>query len=250
MSKNNAENIWDIGVITAFIFGLVGFILLGIQAEYKLYDSIIGWFGIIFIIFAFILGIFCGILQKAPSYQISKISKHPEQKLFDHYIEQESNRIIRKDNISDTRDREAVRQLVKIRANSVDVIQDIQNVSKEKAEEIFEKFEIKEEKRVANHTTFEGRISISDKNKLKSILGTKCMACGKDLSEIYGNIGTNYIELHHKIPYSDIKENETRVLNKDDFCVLCPDCHRMIHKLPNAEDIDLLTRIINLNKKS
>lgn len=47
-----------------------------------------------------------------------------------------------------------------------------------------------------------------------------------------------------------MKENEIRILTDKEFCVLCPNCHRMIHKLSNAGDIDLLTRIIKLNRKT
>ena len=127
------------------------------------------------------------------------------------------------------------------------MIQRITGVSEAQAEDIANNIEIQETKKVANHIQYEGRISIANKNKVKSILGAKCMACGKDMSEIYGDIGKNYIELHHKIPYSDMKENDTRTLSLDDFCVLCPDCHRMIHRLPDAGDIDMLARIIKIN---
>ena len=46
------------------------------------------------------------------------------------------------------------------------------------------------------------------------------MACGKNMEESFGDIGKGYIELHHKIPYADMKENEERVLKISDF--LCP----------------------------
>ena len=104
---------------------------------------------------------------------------------------------------------------------------------------IDESITVKEEKRVVNHIAYEGRISNADKKRLKALLGYKCSACGKNMAQIYGNIGQHFIELHHKIPYSEIKENEERTLTDKEFCVLCPDCHRMIHKLPDASDIDL-----------
>lgn len=123
----------------------------------------------------------------------------------------------------------------------------ILSISDERLEEIYTNNQIKEEKKLANHSAFEGRIGSSDKRKLKLALGFSCQACGKNMEDIYGVIGKNYIELHHKVPYSDMKENDTRVLSQDDFYVLCPNCHRMIHKLEDAGDIELLKRIIKLN---
>ena len=164
------------------------------------------------------------------------------------YLQKEREIILSKNSwITDDRDKKAARTVAKLRTHSVDVIQRITGVSEAQAEDIANNIEIQETKKVANHIQYEGRISIANKNKVKSILGAKCMACGKDMSEIYGDIGKNYIELHHKIPYSDMKENDTRTLSLDDFCVLCPDCHRMIHRLPDAGDIDMLARIIKIN---
>ena len=80
------------------------------------------------------------------------------------------------------------------------------------------------------------------------MLGFTCSACGKNMESIYGSIGRNYIELHHLIPYSEMLPNDTRTLSAQDFCVLCPDCHRMIHKLDNSNNIDLLKRMIKLNQ--
>jgi len=114
---------------------------------------------------------------------------------------------------------------------------------------IADDFEIKEQKKLTNHSAYEGRIRSNDKTKIKSALGYNCMACGINMGEKYGKYGENYIELHHKIPYSDMQENDERTLNSDDFCVLCPNCHRIIHKLNDAGDIELLKNIIEINKK-
>lgn len=188
--------------------------------------------------------------SKASVYNTQKDTYDTETKLND-YIMKETDKIIKTNNITDTKDKEAARLFAfnNIR-HSPKIISDIYNMSLENAKEVEESISVKEEKKVANHIAYEGRISIKDKNKIKSLLGYKCAACGKDMSEIYGDLGHNYIELHHKIPYSDMKENETRTLTDKEFCVLCPDCHRMIHKLPNAYDIDVLERIIKLHKKS
>lgn len=174
-----------------------------------------------------------------------------KEKLFNEYIEKETDRIIKDNNLSDYKDKQAARMIaINNTKHSPEIMSDVWNLPIATAKEVEESISIQEEKKIANHTAYEGRISNKDKNKLKSVLGYKCEACGTDMSAIYGNIGQNYIELHHKIPYSDMKENEIRILTDKEFCVLCPNCHRMIHKLPNAGDIDLLTRIIKLNRKT
>lgn len=176
-------------------------------------------------------------------------NKEAKSKILKDYISKQTNKIIRDNNLSDTKDKEAARMIAINNAKySQETIADIYNIPIATAKEVEESITIQEEKKIANHITYEGRISTKDKNKLKSILGYKCEACGTDMSAIYGKLGQNYIELHHKVPYSDMNENETRMLTDKEFCVLCPNCHRMIHKLPNAGDIDLLTRIIKLNK--
>ena len=115
-------------------------------------------------------------------------------------------------------------------------------------DEVLDNISVKEEKRIANHISYEGRLNYSDKRKLKKVLGDTCCACGIKMSDIYGDIGNGYIELHHKIPYSEMVENDTRILTQSDFCVLCPNCHKMVHKLDDAGDIELLSSIVKANK--
>jgi 5-methylcytosine-specific restriction protein A len=66
----------------------------------------------------------------------------------------------------------------------------------------------------------------------KKFHGTRCQvpACGKDLSEIYGDLANGYIEAHHLTPFSKLEGRPTELDPKQDFAVVCPDCHRMIHR--------------------
>lgn len=57
--------------------------------------------------------------------------------------------------------------------------------------------------------------------------GYKCAVCGFDFEKIYGQPGKNFIEVHHMVPVSE-KEQENNVNN---LRPLCPNCHRMIHRL-------------------
>jgi 5-methylcytosine-specific restriction enzyme A len=59
--------------------------------------------------------------------------------------------------------------------------------------------------------------------------GYTCSVCGFNFEEVYGEIGTRYIHVHHLKPFSEIKE-ESKVDPINDLRPLCPNCHSMIHK--------------------
>lgn len=61
-----------------------------------------------------------------------------------------------------------------------------------------------------------------------SLTSFACEACGEDMEAIYGELGTGYIEAHHKVPVALIEEGETTKLA--DLAALCANCHRMIHR--------------------
>lgn len=55
-----------------------------------------------------------------------------------------------------------------------------------------------------------------------------CEVCGFDFAKVYGTLGEGFIECHHTSPLSEIdNEKETRL---DDLRVVCPNCHRMLHR--------------------
>ncbi len=55
-----------------------------------------------------------------------------------------------------------------------------------------------------------------------------CEACGFDFEKVYGQLGHGFIEAHHTIAVSTLSENsETKV---SDIAMLCPNCHRMVHR--------------------
>lgn len=66
--------------------------------------------------------------------------------------------------------------------------------------------------------------------KAKKVHGYKCQACGFDFEERYGEIGRRFIEAHHLMPLSQLKDQKVKLDPKRDFSVLCSNCHRMIHR--------------------
>jgi 5-methylcytosine-specific restriction protein A len=77
--------------------------------------------------------------------------------------------------------------------------------------------------------------------KVKEYHGTVCQVCSFDFEKTYGAIGRNYIDAHHLVPLSELKEgiDYTYSVAKD-FAVLCANCHRMIHKSDNPSDLETL----------
>lgn len=99
-----------------------------------------------------------------------------------------------------------------------------------------------EKKKLRYHKLIERNSNLS--KRTKEIHGYTCIACGFNFIQKYGEIGTNYIEAHHLIPFSDLNEN-SKVSPKNDMTVLCANCHRMIHRLQNVSNIEEFKKIIH-----
>lgn len=77
--------------------------------------------------------------------------------------------------------------------------------------------------------------------------GCKCQACGFDFVSAYGELGTNFAEVHHLNPLSERPPDEWTqgiISNVGDVVVLCANCHRMIHRRKPALSIDELKAIL------
>jgi 5-methylcytosine-specific restriction protein A len=59
--------------------------------------------------------------------------------------------------------------------------------------------------------------------------GTSCQVCSVSFEKRYGNIGKDFIHVHHLVPLSEIKR-EYIVNPKEDLLPVCPNCHAMLHK--------------------
>jgi len=67
-----------------------------------------------------------------------------------------------------------------------------------------------------------------------------CEICKFDFELTYGAVGEGFIECHHVVPISTYKEESITHLN--DLKLLCANCHRMVHRLPEGEILTLLDR--------
>lgn len=59
--------------------------------------------------------------------------------------------------------------------------------------------------------------------------GVSCSVCSFDFKSFYGDIGTDFIHVHHLTPLSGICE-EYEVDPIQDLIPVCPNCHAMLHK--------------------
>lgn len=65
--------------------------------------------------------------------------------------------------------------------------------------------------------------------------GLKCECCEASYKD---HVRAAMFEVHHKVPYSE--NFEARPLRVSDLAVLCANCHRMIHRMPDLADIKAL----------
>ncbi|TFW31152.1 hypothetical protein E4O92_14580 [Massilia horti] len=98
--------------------------------------------------------------------------------------------------------------------------------------------------KVAHHKTVEWKHRNSRLVKqVKIELGCTCQGCGVTLSSAYGRIGADFIEAHHLTPLAQAPDQGVELTAKD-FAVLCPTCHRIIHRL-GCPTLDFLRETVN-----
>lgn len=77
--------------------------------------------------------------------------------------------------------------------------------------------------------------------------GYKCSVCGFDFEKKYGELGKDFIEVHHIVPISQLGKNYK--LNPiEDLIPLCSNCHSMIHRKNPPFLPDELKKIIDEEK--
>ncbi len=74
--------------------------------------------------------------------------------------------------------------------------------------------------------------------------GSKCTICSFDFEKTYGEIGHNFIHVHHLKPLSEIDE-KYEIDPIKDLRPVCPNCHAMLHKRKPPYSIDELKDITN-----
>lgn len=74
--------------------------------------------------------------------------------------------------------------------------------------------------------------------------GFNCQVCDFNFKDKFGEIGVEFIHVHHKIDISTIgKEYSVNPLT--DLIPVCPNCHAMLHKRTPAYSIEELKEMMN-----
>ena len=71
-------------------------------------------------------------------------------------------------------------------------------------------------------------VTIAKQNFKKKYGKLYCQICKFDFESTYGQIGKDFIEGHHTIAVSDMKQDHKT--KPEDIAILCSNCHRMVHK--------------------
>ena len=75
--------------------------------------------------------------------------------------------------------------------------------------------------------------------------GYDCSVCGFDFGGAYGEVGEDFIHVHHLMPLSEIS-GEYRVDPVRDLRPVCPNCHAMIHRRTPPYGIEELREIVDI----
>lgn len=73
--------------------------------------------------------------------------------------------------------------------------------------------------------------------------GTACQACELNFSDVYGELGEGYIEVHHQVPVSRMGDNYF-VNPVKDLIPVCSNCHSMLHRVAPPMTLGDLREII------
>jgi len=78
--------------------------------------------------------------------------------------------------------------------------------------------------------------------------GFNCFICGFNFQKNYGEIGKDFIHVHHLKPLSEIQQ-EYEVNPIQDLRPVCPNCHAMLHRKIPAYSIEEIQNILKGQKK-
>lgn len=74
----------------------------------------------------------------------------------------------------------------------------------------------------------DSRLIAEKKRAAKAAGAMQCQVCGFDFEDRYGELGADFIEIHHTRPVHTLQAGSKTKL--DDLATLCSNCHRMAHR--------------------
>lgn len=76
--------------------------------------------------------------------------------------------------------------------------------------------------------------------------GYSCSVCGFNFLTTYGQLGKDFIEVHHTTPVSEMGDNYTIDIDRD-LVPVCSNCHSMIHRKKPPLTVEELKAMIAMN---
>ena len=73
--------------------------------------------------------------------------------------------------------------------------------------------------------------------------GHRCAACGLSFAERYGEIGDEFIHVHHVVPLASAPADH-KVNPRTDLVPVCPNCHAMLHRKEPPLTVEELQALI------
>jgi hypothetical protein len=105
-------------------------------------------------------------------------------------------------------------------------------------------FPVTIERRVVRlHEQFDRNARLAQACKKRD--GYRCRICNQALQELYGTLGKDFAEAHHIVSLASLKGSAKTTV--DDLITVCPNCHRMLHRM--GEDCWDWERLRELVKK-
>ncbi len=121
-----------------------------------------------------------------------------------------------------------------------------QYISRPQIGDIPDDEEFQEGKVLTRLHKFRERSPSITKKKKESVLNQKgkllCEACGFDFEKKYGTLGRGFAECHHMKPLAELRANQKTKLS--DLCILCSNCHRMIHRTKPMVSLEEFKKIL------
>ncbi|MBY0147745.1 HNH endonuclease [Neobacillus niacini] len=71
------------------------------------------------------------------------------------------------------------------------------------------------------------------RKKCMDFYGVQCQICNFNFEEKYGEVGKDFIHVHHIVPLHQI-QGDYKVDPIKDLIPVCPNCHAMLHRLENG----------------
>ena len=84
------------------------------------------------------------------------------------------------------------------------------------------------------------------KERLEKDKKLVCEICEFDFYKVYKDLGKGFIEAHHIIPVSQLKEDSKT--KKEDIVLVCSNCHSMLHRKRPWTTIDEIKKLVNDSK--